>query len=223
MTTPTAQLALHHRSRFPAHAGQAHPTVICLHGRGSNEADLIGLAPYLDDPGGAPRLLWISPRAPLALMGGYEWYRLEGVGVPNPATFDAARETLDRFITEALAAYPLDPQKLFLLGFSQGSMMSYSFALAQPGRVAGVVAQSGYIPLSSGLKVDEAGLRGKPFVITHGAHDPVIPVEWGRQARDYLVQAGADVEYHEFPMEHQVGEASLAVIAEWMKKQLARL
>ena len=210
-----ATLSLQHLTRFPANKAGASPTIICLHGRGSNEADLIGLAPYLDD-----RLLWISPRAPLDLMGGYEWYRLEGIGLPNQATFDAAVETLDRFVGEALAAYPVDPGRLFLLGFSQGSMMSYSFALAQPGRVAGVVAQSGYIPLSSGLKVDEAGLRGKPFVITHGAHDPVIPVEWGRQARDYLVQAGADVEYHEFPMEHHASQESLAVIAKWMKKRL---
>ena len=69
----TVQLSLHHLARVPAHAAATCPTVICLHGRGSNEADLIGLAPYLDK-----RLLWISPRAPLDLMGGYEWYRLEG-------------------------------------------------------------------------------------------------------------------------------------------------
>ena len=215
MTTPTAQLALHHRSRFPAHAGQAHPTVICLHGRGSNEADLIGLAPYLDD-----RLLWISPRAPLDLMGGYEWYRLEGVGVPQQATFDAALERLSRFITGASTAYPIDPARLFLMGFSQGSMMSYSFALTQPGRVAGVVAQSGYIPLSSGLKVDEAGLKGKPFIVTHGAADPIIPVQWGRDARDYLARVGADVEYHEYPLGHSVSEESLTAIAAWMQQRL---
>ena len=218
---PTAILSLQHLTRFPAYQARAYPTVICLHGRGSNEADLIGLAPYLDDPGGTPRLLWISPRAPLALMGGYEWYRLEGVGVPNPATFDAARETLDRFITEALAAYPLDPQKLFLLGFSQGSMMSYAFALAQPGRVAGVVAQSGYIPLNAGLKVDRAGIRGKPFLLTHGAYDPIIPVEWGREARDTLAQAGAQVEYHEYAMGHEISAQSIEAIAAWLKKQSA--
>ena len=71
-------LSLTHLTRFPARAADSHPAIICLHGRGSNESDLISLAPYLDD-----RLLWISPRAPLDLMGGYEWYRLEGIGVPN--------------------------------------------------------------------------------------------------------------------------------------------
>jgi phospholipase/carboxylesterase len=216
MTTTTARLSLHHLTRIPAHAGEAHPTVICLHGRGSNEADLLGLAPYLDDG-----LLWISPRAPLELMGGFEWYRLEGIGVPLQSTFDAAVATLDRFVTEAVSAYPVDPARLYLMGFSQGSMMSYSFALTQPARVAGVMAQSGYIPLSSGLKVDEAGLKGKPFIVTHGAADPMIPVQWGREARDYLTRVGADVEYHEFPMGHSVSEESLAAIGAWMDKRLA--
>lgn len=217
---PTATLSLKHLTRFPKQPAETYPTVICLHGRGSNEADLIGLAPALDD-----RLLWVSPRAPLDLMGGYEWYRLEDIGVPIQATFDAGMATLDRFITEAVRAYPVDPQRLFLLGFSQGSMMSYSFALTQPGRVVGVIAQSGYIPISSlnaGWKEDEAMLKGKPFIITHGTHDPIIPVEWGRQARDSLIRLGAEVEYHEFQMGHSVSEDSLMAIMRWTKRQLTK-
>lgn len=214
--TQTAALSLKHLTRFPATTAETYPTVIALHGRGSSEADLIGLAPYLDD-----RLLWISPRAPLDLMGGYEWYRLEGIGIPQQATFDAAVQRLDRFVTEAAAAYPIDQNRLFLMGFSQGSMMSYSFALTQPGRVAGVIAQSGYVPLNSGLKVDEAGLKGKPFIITHGIYDPLIPLQWGRQSRDALVRWGAEVEYHEFPMEHSVSEQSIAAVAAWIDKRLS--
>lgn len=214
-TSPT--LSLPHLTRLPAglQAWGPHPTVICLHGRGSNERDLLGLAPYLDD-----RLLWISPRAPLDLLGGYEWYRLADIGVPEPETFNAAQQMFDRFFTEARAVYPVDPARVFLLGFSQGSMMSYAFTLVQPGRVAGVIAQSGYIPLNSGLRVDEAGLRGKPFILTHGTHDPVIPAQWSRDARDYLTRLGAEVQYHEFPMPHSVSEESLAVIAQWMQARL---
>ncbi len=211
----TKLLSLTHLTRIPNQKSEKHPTIICLHGRGSNEQDLIGLAQYLDD-----RLLWISPRAPLDLMGGWEWYRLEGIGLPVQPTFDAACETLDRFITEAVAAYPIDPQKLFLMGFSQGSMMSYQFALAQPNRLAGVIAQSGYIPLNSGIKVDEAGVKGKPFIITHGLYDPLIPAQWGQAARDYLQGLGAEVEYHEYPMEHSVSEESIEAIAAWIKTRL---
>ncbi len=209
-------LSLEHLLRAPQSGPAPHPAIICLHGRGSNEADLIGLAPYLDDC-----LFWISPRAPLDIMGGYEWYRMAGIGLPVQPTFEAAQRTLDQFITEAVAAYPVDPKRLYLMGFSQGSMMSYAFALGQPGRVAGVIAQSGYIPLTSGIAVDEPGLKGKPFIITHGLNDPLIPVQWGRDARDWLARAGADVEYHDFPMGHSVSDESLAAVAQWMRKRLA--
>ena len=81
------RLSLHHLTRWPlsAPARGLHPAVIALHGRGSHEGDLIGLADYLD-----PQLAWISPRAPLRLQGGYEWYRLEAIGVPEQASFAAA-------------------------------------------------------------------------------------------------------------------------------------
>lgn len=213
--SPIPTLSLKHLTRIPAGQLALHPAVIALHGRGSDESDLIGLAQYLDD-----RLLWVSPRAPLALMGGYEWYRLEGIGIPNQLSFDAAQQSLNRFIGEAIRAYPIDPLKLYLLGFSQGCMMAYSFALTRPQRVAGVIAQSGYIPLNAGLQIDTAGLKGKPFLITHGALDPVIPVQWGRDARDTLVGWGANVAYHEFAMQHSVSEQSLAVIAAWIKENL---
>jgi len=212
---PTSSLSLTHLTRFPAQSAERYPTVICLHGRGSNEQDLIGLAPYLDE-----RLLWISPRAPLDLMGGYEWYRLLGIGLPDQPTFDVALSTFDQFLSEALAAYPIDPRQLYLLGFSQGSMLSYSYALTQPARLAGVVAQSGYIPLNAGFTVNSAASKNKPYLITHGLYDEIIPVQWGREARDYLQQLGAQVTYHEYPMGHQVSDASLAAIAQWMQAQL---
>jgi phospholipase/carboxylesterase len=212
---PTKTLSLKHLTRFPKQSLKAYPTIICLHGRGSHEGDLIGLAPHLDD-----RLLWISPRAPLDLMSGYEWYRLEAIGKPEQTTFIAALDALDRFISEAVSTYPVDPSQLFLLGFSQGSIMSCAFTLTQPARVAGVIAQSGYLPLRSGLKIDEAGLKGKPFILTHGVFDTMISIQAGQEARDGLTRLGAEVEYHEFPMGHSVTEESLAVIAAWLKKRL---
>lgn len=216
-----ARLSLVQRTRVPAGDGP-YPTVIALHGRGSDEADLLGLAPYLDD-----RLLWISPRAPLSLEGGYEWYRLPAVGQPDQATFNAALSTLKRFIDEAAQAYPIDPRQLYLLGFSQGGMLAYAHGLSHPGSVAGVVAHSSYIPLKSLLAapvgLDLPGVAGKPFAIVHGTQDPMIPVRWAREARDYLTQAGADVTYHEFPMAHNVSDRSLAAIDYWMQNQLEKV
>lgn len=214
-------LSLLYQVEFPSSAqspetDSRYPTIIALHGRGSNEEDLIGLAPHLPEG-----LLWISPRAPLLLgPGSYEWYRVRVIGRPEPDQVLAALETIDRFIDEVLANYPVDPQKLFLLGFSQGSILSMCYTLTHPSRIAGVIAQSGYIPNHVDLEIDEAGVKGKPFILTHGDQDTVLPVEWDRASRDRLQQLEVDLEYHEFPMGHNVSMESLEVIHKWLEKQL---
>jgi len=214
-------LSLVHRIEYPASAqsGEAparYPTVLALHGRGSNEEDLIGLAPHL--PQG---LLWISPRAPLLLgPGSYEWYRVRVIGKPEPEQVLAALETIAHFVDEILTTYPIDPQKLFLLGFSQGSILSMCYTLMKPARITGVIAQSGYIPNGIEIEIDGAGVKGKPFLLTHGELDTLIPVDWGRASRDRLQSLGADVEYHEFQMGHNVSMESLAMIHKWLERHL---
>ena len=215
------QLSLQHLVEFPPSAqiretSARYPTILALHGRGSHEQDLIGLAPHLPQ-----ELLWISPRAPLLIgPGSYEWYRIRVIGKPDPEQVFSALETIDRFIDEILVTYPVDPQKLFLLGFSQGSILSMCYTLTHPARVAGVVAQSGYIPNNINLEIDAASLKGKPFILTHGEQDTMLPVEWGRASRDRLQTVGVGLEYHEFQMGHNVSMESLEVIHQWMEKHL---
>ena len=214
-------LSLIHEVVFPSSAQRTdtdarYPTILALHGRGSHEEDLIGLAPHL--PQG---LLWISPRAPLLMgPGSYEWYRVRVIGRPDPDQVLAALETIDHFIDEVLASYPVDPQKLFLLGFSQGSILSMCYTLTHPSRIAGVIAQSGYIPNHVDLEIVEAGVKGKPFILTHGDQDTILPIEWDRASRDRLQQLDVDLEYHEFPMGHNVSMESLEVIYKWLEKHL---
>jgi phospholipase/carboxylesterase len=215
------QLSLHHLVRFPAATRSqiseiAYPTVLVLHGRGSNEHDLIGLASHLSED-----LLWISPRAPLTLgPNSFEWYRVRIIGRPDPQQVTSALETIDHFIEEILAAYPIDPQKLFLLGFSQGSLLSMCYTLTHPARIAGVIAQSGYIPNHLDLEFNETELKNKPFILTHGEQDTMIPIEWGRASRNRLHTLDVDLTYHEFQMGHTVSMDSLEVISEWLEKQL---
>jgi phospholipase/carboxylesterase len=215
-------LSLAHRVQYPiAHdenSNQKYPTLLALHGRGSNEEDLIGLAPYLPND-----FLWISPRGTFALgPGSYEWFQITQIGKPEPTRLANALRTIDTFIDEIITTYPIDKDKLYLLGFSQGSIVSLSYALTKPQGIAGVIAQSGYIPQEAGLQIDEAGVKGKPFLLTHGTQDPMLPVEWARRSRDTLQNLGADVEYHEFHMGHQVTAESLNVIATWLEKQLKK-
>jgi len=215
------QLALHHLTHLPASpsstADSVYPTILALHGRGSNESDLIGLAPYLPQ-----NLLWISPRGPFTLgSNSFEWFQITQIGKPDSIRLANALDTLDTFIDEIIANYPVDKNKLYLLGFSQGSIMSMSYALTKPQRVTGVIAQSGYIPQESGLQIDEAGVKNKPFILTHGIQDPMLPVNWARRSRDTLQKLETNLEYHEFNMGHQVTEESLITINNWLEKQIS--
>jgi phospholipase/carboxylesterase len=215
------QLSLHHLIEFPhshqdEESGALYPTILALHGRGSNEQDLIGLAPHLPE-----EFLWISPCAPLPLgPDSYEWYRVREIGRPDPVQVTAALETIDSFIGEMLSVYPIDPQDLYLLGFSQGSLLSMCYTLSHPTRVSGVIAQSGYIPNGVDLEIQEAELKTKPFILIHGTQDTLIPVEWARASRDRLQALGVDLTYQEFPMGHSVSMESLLVISDWLRKQL---
>ena len=215
----TKKLSLHHLVQYPSelrNADSKHPTILALHGRGSNERDLIGLAPYLPKS-----LLWISPRGTFDLgPSSYEWFQITQVGKPDPTRLANALRVLDHFIDEILETYPVNASKLYLLGFSQGSIASLSYVLTKPQRVAGVIAQSGYIPHESGLQMDDAGIKQKPFILTHGKQDPILPVDWARRSRDTLQSLGADLEYHEFNMGHNISAESIAVVNSWMEKQL---
>ena len=212
--------SLHHLTQYPAAShpkpDSGYPTILALHGRGSNEHDLIGLAPYMPKD-----FLWISPRGSFSLgPGAYEWFQITQIGKPDSTRLANALQTLDTFIDEVIAHYPVDKNKLYLLGFSQGSIVSMSYMLTKPSRTAGVIAQSGYIPHESGLQVDEANIKGKPFILTHGIQDAMLPVDWARRSRDMLQKLEADLEYYEFNMGHQVAEESIAVINSWLEKQL---
>jgi phospholipase/carboxylesterase len=217
------QLSLHHLLQFPVSVesqgtNPLYPTILTLHGRGSNERDLIGLASHLPN-----ELLWVSPRGSHKLgIDSYEWYRVRVIGRPDPDQVLSALETIDHFIDEILSAYPIDPHKLFLLGFSQGSLLSMCYALEHPSRVAGVIAQSGYVPSHINLEIKADDLRNKPFILTHGQQDTLIPVEWGRASRDLLQKLGIYLSYYEFQMGHTVSMDSLEVISEWLENQLGQ-
>ena len=116
----------------------------------------------------------------------------------------------------------IPPSQTVLGGFSQGSVMSYAWGLG-PGREhpAGVLALSGFIPTVPTWQPDLDGPLPR-FAIGHGSHDPVIPVEFGRQARKTLEQAGAHVTYAEYPLPHTADPTFLGTLAPWLRETLDR-
>jgi phospholipase/carboxylesterase len=188
-----------------------------LHGRGANEEDLLGLAPYLDE-----RFFILTVRAPFPFPygGGFTWYDIGTVGTPEPTMFKESYEKLSAFVHDALANYPIDPPHLYLLGFSMGTVMSYSLALTQPSLFRGVIANSGYVPEGTHLPLQWNESTNVEFFIAHGAADPVIPVQFGRRAKELFSKTNVRFTYREYPMGHQISQESLTDFAGWLKDRL---
>jgi len=194
-------------------------TVIAIHGRGSNEHDLLGLA----QPLGLP-LRVVAPRGPLQLsLGwtvGYAWYEFANLGDPEPEGFQQSVDRLVALVDHVRDRWQLAREQLVLLGFSQGAVMSMSVALTIPERVGGVVALSGYLPRPEVWQPPRTDLGGMPVLVTHGTYDSILPVAWGRAAAERLRQYNADVRYEEFPMDHEVNTACLEVIRGWLAARI---
>ncbi|MBD77792.1 MAG: hypothetical protein CL840_02470 [Crocinitomicaceae bacterium] len=213
-TLSVSHLVQYPKGYSPTEKDKKYPLIIALHGHGSNEKDLIGLAQHLPN-----NYLWISGRGPHTFgQNSYDWYEVTQMGTPDPDRIATALKTLDLFIEELIKNYPVDPTQIYLLGFSQGSMISMSYLLAYPNRIAGVIAQSGYIPPNIGVEIDKDGVTGKPIIITHGLQDPNMPISWGQKNRDTFRKLGANVEYHEFLMGHSISNESLQAIKDWLEK-----
>ena len=222
MSEAKQKLSLSHLVERPGAPADAPPLLILLHGYGSNEQDLFGLAPYLD-----PRFLILSLRAPYELMpGGYAWFELgwtaSGI-VIDARQAEASRTLLADLIPAAAAAYRADPARVYLLGFSQGAILSAAVTLTQPELVAGAVLMSGRVPDEVRAQIAAPDrLEGKPFLVVHGVADTVLPIQNGRASRAILERLPVDLTYKEYRMGHEVSAESLADVARWLTAGLER-
>ena len=210
-------MAIQHLIR-PA-AGTPEGALLLLHGRGADERDLFPLLDILDPE---RRLLGATARGPLSLPpGGAHWYAVRQVGYPDPETFHAAYPQVAGWLDGLLAEHGIAPERTVLGGFSQGSVMSYALGLGsgRP-RPAGIMALSGFLPQVEGFELDLGKAAGLPVAIGHGTHDPVISVEFGRDARDRLARAGAGVLYRESPMAHTIDPEFLRELPGWLRGTL---
>jgi phospholipase/carboxylesterase len=205
-------VSLEARIRPPA--GEPEGALVLLHGRGADENDLFPLLDVFDPE---RRLLGATPRAPLSLPpGGWHWYAVREIGYPDPSTFHATFPVASAWLDGLLADHGIPPERLVLGGFSQGAVMTYALGLgAGRPRPCALVALSGFIPTVEGFEVDLSPPL-PPVAIGHGTYDPIIGVEFGRQARDLLERAGADVLYREYPLPHAVDPAFVGIVASWL-------
>jgi len=217
----TPQLSLAHLIRPPKTPGAGKaPLLIQLHGVGSNERDLFAFADLLDQ-----RFLVVSARAPLvAGPDSFAWFDVRFLPQGNVINGEQLRSSLAalaQFIGEAVEAYQADPERVYLLGFSQGGIMGLTAALTNQARVAGVAAMSARIPPEViPWFAPKEELTGLPLLMTHGTEDMVIPLRYAQEARNVLAELPVDLTYHEYEMGHQVTPKSLDAVLAWLTARL---
>lgn len=196
---------------------EKHPCLILLHGRGTDENDLLGLSEYLD-----PRLFIISVRAPFPFDYGfgYTWFEMLENFQPELASLKESHDKLTQFVDDIVEHYPIDPNKIFVLGFSMGTVMGYLLLLSKPERICGLIANSGYFSDKFQLPIILKPLNNHSVFIAHGTHDSIIPVHIGRQAKEFFSKQNIELTYKEYPMAHEISDESLNDFSKWLTQQL---
>ena len=211
-------LSLHYLIREPKIKKDKNPLLLLLHGYGSNEEDLFSFANELP-----AEYYIVSARAPFDLMyGSYAWYAINFDADENKFSdigqARASRDIIAGFIDELVSNYAIDASNVTLIGFSQGSILSYAVALSYPEKVQRLVAMSGY--LNTEIAVDdykENDFSTLKIFASHGAVDQVIPVEWARKSIPLLESLGIEVVYKEYPVGHGVAPQNFFDFKNWLQ------
>jgi phospholipase/carboxylesterase len=220
VTDPVSGLL--HRVRRAQDGPPNAPCLLLLHGVGSNEAGFVELARQLD-----PRLVVILVRGPIVLAPGrFAFFQVNftsaGPAINAPQA-ERARTTLIDFIGQLPAAYDVDPERIWIAGFSQGGIMSASVGLTAPGSVAGFGVLSGRV-LPEVLPLVARGpvLESLPAFVSHGLHDETLGIHFAHHAREVLTGLGVPLAYHEYEAGHSLGRDMVADFQRWLGNQIER-
>ena len=211
---------LHYITR-PSSLKENAPLLIMCHGYGSDENDLFSFATELPE-----ELFIISLRAPYAMQPyGNAWYAInfdaeKGKWSDN----EQAKQSVDlisEFIDYTCETYPVNSKNVTLLGFSQGTILSYAVALNYSEKVKNVVALSGYVNEDIlPNNIDKKDVAHLSFFCSHGSVDQVIPVDWARKTPEFLKALNIDYKYSEYPVGHGVAPQNFYDFRNWLEKRV---
>lgn len=191
------------------------PVVVLLHGRGADEASIVGIVDHL--PTGPS---YVAVRAPIAEGGGYAWFANRGIGRPVAASL---AETMAWFRTWLDAEHPAGTdgrggRPAVLVGFSGGAAFAGGLVLAHPGRFAGAAILHGTLPFDAGVPVTPGRLAGVPVFVAQGDADTVIPRELLDATWTYLAgDAGSVTTTWRDAGGHGVSAGAVAALGEWLE------
>ncbi|MBO6880119.1 alpha/beta fold hydrolase [Winogradskyella sp.] len=207
-----------HYIKRPSKLKENAPLMIMCHGYGSDENDLFSFASELPE-----ELFIISLRAPYVMQPfGNAWYAINFDAEKGKWSDDEqATESVDKiadFIDYACKTYPVNPENVTLLGFSQGTILSHAVALNYPTKIKNIVALSGYI--NKGIlpdSIEDSEVSHLNFFCSHGSADQVIPVDWARKTPDFLKALNINHTYKEYPVGHGVAPQNFYDFKDWLK------
>ena len=210
-------------------ASPATAAVILLHGLGADGWDFVPIVEELGLPDAVP-VRFVFPHAPVrpvTVNNGYEmraWYDIKAFTPEGRADEAGLAESVQRVneVIRAEIAGGIAASRIVLAGFSQGGAVALSAGLRFGERLAGLLALSTYLPFPETLAASKSAANlDVPILMCHGRMDPVVPLGMGTEARDLLRAQGYAVEWHEYPMQHEVCAAELGEIARWLRARLA--
>jgi phospholipase/carboxylesterase len=210
-------MELMHTAHVPMGKGP-FPTILALHGFGASAHDLLGIAPQIQQG----EVLFICPQGPMLIepapgQRAYGWFPLSGAGEIEPAALVGARGVLEGFVEDAIESYPIDPDRIVLMGFSQGGVMAYDLALGRPEKYAALIALSSWLPdaVIAGLQDNDARASLVTLLI-HGTQDPMIPIASAQDARTKLERLGIEAAWGEYEMGHEINQSALRDLVAWL-------
>ncbi|WP_102349054.1 alpha/beta hydrolase [Bacillus sp. Marseille-P3661] len=203
------------RKPVNAEPNQSYPAIFIMHGIGSNEQNMFSLVEGLQN-----QFYIFSIRGHLKQPPGYAFFTIEGYGKPHRQVFDEGIEKLTSFIDYACEEYPIDQSQMYLLGFSQGAILSMTLGLTLGNRLKGIVALSGYIPKFVKEEYKKQAVDKLSLFISHGEQDNILPYEWGIDASEYFKELGAHVTFRSYPEPHTVSLENLKDLTSWIVDRL---
>ena len=219
MPLPTVEIET---AANPKHA------VIWLHGLGADGHDFEPIVPELVDRTWPP-LRFVFPHAPVrpvTVNGGMPmraWYDIRGMEIAQRQDEAGIRTSITQL--EELIAREIErgvpSENIVLAGFSQGGAIVLAAGVRHAQKLGGIVALSTYLPMAEKTEAEASPAnRAIPVFQAHGTADPIVPQALGTMSRDHLQRLGYTVEWHAYPMAHQVCAEEIADLRRWLGARL---
>lgn len=210
---------LYYKFREPKIKSDKPPVIILMHGYGSKEEDLFSFADQLPD-----QYLVISLRAPIAMgRGSYAWYPLNianGKTSIDNVQAEKSRLMVIDFIKNLKNKHQFDDKQIYLGGFSQGGIMSYSVAFSTPDLVKGIFVLSGRLLEETKAQLGDINkIKQLKIFISHGTQDTVLPVSNAREVNTWLSMQGIKAVYKEYTSDHTITTAMFADLLNWFSSK----